>query len=99
MEYPSGPRYPFFVQDALDEQPPASAQKGVDVVVVADAHDGVSLVGQAYATGHFRQVNRITVTVGELEAGAKHQLPVRSLHKAHVRTELLAEPPLERFRI
>ena len=70
MEYPSGPRYPFFVQDALDEQPPASAQKGVDVVVVADAHDGVSLVRQAYTARHFRHVNRIAVSVGELEASA-----------------------------
>ncbi|MCY3546889.1 MAG: hypothetical protein OXH49_08395 [Gemmatimonadetes bacterium] len=48
-------RHSFFAQDALYEKPATSRHESVDVVVVADPHQGVAFVGEADSSGHFRQ--------------------------------------------
>ena len=85
-------------ENALDQEPAASGQEGIDVVVVADPHQGVAPVGQADAARSFRQVDRVAVAVGELEVGFEHEVAIRTWLHADGSAELLAQSPLEVVR-
>ena len=98
VEHASILAHSFFAQDALDQEPAASSQEGIDVVVVADPHQRVASVGQPDAARRLRQVDRIAVAVGELEVGFEHQFAVGTSLHADGRAELVAESLLEVVR-
>ena len=80
----------FLTQDPLDEQPAASGEESVDIVVVTDPGQRVALVGQPDATRGFRQVDRVAVPVRELEVSREHEFAIGTSLHANGRAELVA---------
>ena len=82
--------------DAFQHLPARSRQERIDVVVVADVHQGVAPIRQAYATGpRPRDVDGEAVAVGKLEMGVQHQRTIGTFRKPHVLAQPLAEKALQ----
>ena len=85
-----------FVHDAFEHPSSRTLQARIDVVVVADVHEGVAAVRQAHsARSGFRQMDRKSVSVGKLEVRSQQQCAVGALRQSRFGAEPPAEKPLQ----